>query len=215
MGELVPAHPIIRLNVAVSLPVDFISTLSLLYRAVPGAGLDPWLVNARRTLPDETRYDLDILEGFSGRLLYYIEEPVTRFDPLAPENRDATFGDLLDFMTDLSPADYLAMAVRAVERVRVDEGLDPRSPDPDDDDARRETSWRRFLDPALTTATSDEVIPLFDDPSQLRRRTLSLSVPSGRPSTGTSSFGRPMSCRPPPTRRPSFCTEGSGGCLAT
>ena len=174
MGELVPAHPIIRLNAAVSLPVDFISTLSLLYRAVPGAGLDPWLVNARRTLPDETRYDLDILEGFSGRLLYYLEEPVTRFGPLAPENRDATFGDLLDFMTDLSPADYLAMAVRAVQRVRLDEGLDPRPPDRDDDEGRREVNWRQFLDPALTTATSDEVIPLFIDPSQLRRRTLGL-----------------------------------------
>lgn len=174
MGELVPAQPIIRLNTAVSLPVDFISTLSLLYRAVPGAGLDPWLVNARRVLPDETRYGLDILEGFSGRLLYYLEEPVTRFNPLAPENRDATFSDLLDFMTDLSPADYLGMAIRAVQRVREDEGLETQRPDLDMDDARRDLSWRRFLEPALTTATPDEVIPLFEDPVQLRRRTLSL-----------------------------------------
>lgn len=176
MGELVPAQPIIRLNSAVSLPVDFISTLSLLYRAVPGAGLDPWLVNARRTLPDETRYDLDILEGFSGRLLYYLEEPVTRFDPFSPANRDATFLDLLDFMTDLSAADYRDMAVRAVERVRTDQHLDPRRPDLDrsDDRAERDLAWRRFLEPALTTATPDEVIPLFEDPAQLRRRTLNL-----------------------------------------
>lgn len=174
MGELVPAQPIIRLNSTVSLPVDFISTLSLLYRAVPGAGLDPWLVNARRTLPDETRYDLDILEGFSGRLLYYLEEPVTRFNPLVPGNLDATFIDLLDFMTDLSPREYLDMAVRAVQRVREDERLDMERPDPNQGDGQNELAWRRFLAPSLTTATADEVIPLFEDPAQLRRRTLNL-----------------------------------------
>jgi DNA-binding transcriptional ArsR family regulator len=174
MGELVPAQPIIRLNSTVSLPVDFISTLSLLYRAVPGAGLDPWLVNARRTLPDETRYDLDILEGFSGRLLYYLEEPVTRFNPLVAGNLDATFIDLLDFMTDLSPRDYLDMAVRAVQRVREDERLDTEWPDPNQGDGQNELAWRRFLAPSLTTATVDEVIPLFQDPAQLRHRTLNL-----------------------------------------
>lgn len=174
MGELVAAQPIIRLDSFVSLPVDFISTLSLLYRAVPGAGLDPWLLNARRSLPDETRYDLDILEGFSGRLLYYLEEPVTRFDPLSPANRDTSFADVIDFMTDLSPADYLDMAVRAVQRVREDEHLDTTAPDPNADQRDRDLAWRRFLEPALTTSTPDEVIPLFEEPSQLRLRTINL-----------------------------------------
>lgn len=175
MGELVPAQPIIRMNSVVSLSVDFISTLSLLYRAVPGAGMDPWLVNARRSLPDETRYDLDILEGFSGRLLYYLEEPVTRFDPLAARNRDAGFADVLDYMTDLSPADYLQMAIRAVQRVRRDDGLDPGPPSLDlTDGADQDLHWRQFLEPALTTATPDEVIPLFEDPARLRLRTINL-----------------------------------------
>ena len=175
MGELVPAQPVIRMNSVVSLPVDLISTLALLYRAVPGAGMDPWLVNARRSLPDETRYDLDILEGFSGRLLYYLEEPITRFDPLAPDNRDAGFADVLDFMIDLSQADYLHMAIRAVQRVRQDERLDPGLPALDIDDAdERDLRWRSFLEPALTTATPDEVIPLFEDPAQLRLRTINL-----------------------------------------
>lgn len=174
MGELVAAQPVIRLDSQVSLPVDFISTLSLLYRAVPGAGLDPWLVNARRTLPDETRYDLDILEGFSGRLLYYLEEPVTRFDPLAPANREATFADIIDFMIDLTPDDYLAMAVRGVQRVREDEGLDPTPPVLPDDPETRDLVWRGFLEPALTTATPDEIIPLLEDPAQLRLRTINL-----------------------------------------
>ena len=174
MGELVPAQPIIRMDSIVSLPVDFISTLSLLYRAVPGAGMDPWLVNARRSLPDETRYDLDILEGFSGRLLYYLEEPITRFDPLAPRNRDAGFADVLDYMTDLSPAEYLDMAIRAVQRVRVDSGLDPTPPSVASTDDERDLRWRQFLEPALTTATPDEVIPLFDDPVRLRLRTINL-----------------------------------------
>ncbi len=169
MGELVPAQPIIRLNSVVSLPVDFISTLALLYRAVPGAGMDPWLVNARRSLPDETRYDLDILQGFSGRLLYYLEEPITRFDPLAPRNRDAGFADVLDYMTDLSPADYLQMAIRAVQRVRRDDRLDPTPPALDTAaESARDLQWRPFLEPALTTATPDEVIPLFEDPARLR-----------------------------------------------
>ena len=175
MGELVPAQPIIRMNSVVSLPVDFISTLALLYRAVPGPGMDPWLVNARRSLPDETRYDLDILEGFSGRLLYYLEEPITRFQPLAPRNRDAGFADVLDYMTDLSPDDYLQMAIRAVQRVRRDDRLDPAPPDLDiDDAAERDLQWRQFLEPALTTATPDEVIPLFEDPTRLRLRTINL-----------------------------------------
>ncbi len=175
MGELVPAQPIIRMNSVVSLPVDFISTLSLLYRAVPGAGMDPWLVNARRSLPDETRYDLDILEGFSGRLLYYLEEPVTRFDPLAARNRDAGFADILDYMTDLSPDEYLGMAIRAVQRVRQDDQLDPTPPELDStDEAARDLNWRKFLEPALTTATPDEVISLFEDPARLRLRTINL-----------------------------------------
>ena len=52
MGELVAGQPALRIETAVSLPLDLVSVLSLLYRAVPGSGLDPWLIEARRRLPD-------------------------------------------------------------------------------------------------------------------------------------------------------------------
>ena len=168
MGELVAAQPAIRLSVLVSLPIDFVSTLSLLYRALPGAGFDPWLVNARRTLTDETRYDLDILEGFSGRLLYYLESPINRFEPLSPANRDATFPELLDFISDITADEYRSLAVEAVQRVRRDAGLDDAPPEISGNRIQRESAWSRFLEPALTTATVDEVIPLFEHPDQLR-----------------------------------------------
>src|SRR3712207_7752144 len=82
MGNLVAGQPALRIETAVSLPLDMISVLSLIYRAVPGSDLDPWLVDVRRRLPGPVRADLDLLHGFSGRLLYYPEEPVMRFEPL-------------------------------------------------------------------------------------------------------------------------------------
>jgi ArsR family transcriptional regulator len=153
-----------------------VSILALLYRAGPGSGLDPWLIEMRRSLPDSTRYDLDVLEGFSGRLLYYLEEPVNRFGPLDPENRDAPFADLLDFLTDLSSEDYREIAIGSVCRVRAEQGMDTTVPlpGPGDDPATRDLMWRRFLEPALTTATADDVIPLLDQPELLRLRTINL-----------------------------------------
>ena len=85
MGELVAGTPAPRLSTAVSLPLDLVSILSLLYRAGPESGLDPWLIETRRSLPADLRADLDLLHGFSGRRLYYMEEPAMRFGPLQPE----------------------------------------------------------------------------------------------------------------------------------
>ena len=177
MGELVAAQPVLRLSTAVSLPLDMISTLALLYRAGPGSGLDPWLIEMRRSLPDSTRYDLDVLEGFSGRLLYYLEEPVNRFQPLASENEQASFADLLDFLTEeLTADDYRDIAIGSVRRVRAEQGMDTTVPlpGPTDDPASRDLMWRRFLEPALTTATADDVIPLLEQPELLRLRTINL-----------------------------------------
>src|SRR3954469_25158524 len=89
MGELVVGRPALRLNYVISLPLDMVSVMSLLYRAVPGSGLDSWLVKTRRGLPEELRSDLDLLHGFSGRLLYYREEPIMRFEPLRPDRAQA------------------------------------------------------------------------------------------------------------------------------
>src|SRR5215203_7192196 len=114
MGELVAGQPALRIETVVSLPLDMISVLSLLYRAVPGSHLDPWLVDARRRLPESVRADLDLLHGFSGRLLYYPEEPVMRFEPLRPYRLDASFEDLRAFMADSPASAYRDMVEHAL-----------------------------------------------------------------------------------------------------
>jgi len=169
MGELVAGTPALRLSTAVSPPLDLVSVLSLLYRAVPGSDLDPWLVAARRGLPPVLRADLDLLHGFSGRLLYYMEEPVMRFDPLRPDRLAASVGELLAFLDELPPEEYRRMAASALERVARDLGQPPPvglGEDPD--------GWRRALEPALTTASADEVLPLLADPAWLKERTIGL-----------------------------------------
>ena len=113
MGELVAGTPALVLTTAVSLPLDLVSALSLLYRAVPGSGLDPWLIATRRQLPAALQADLDLLHGFSGRLLYYVEEPVLRFEPLRPDHLDAGFDELLAFLDGLPPAAYRVMVIHA------------------------------------------------------------------------------------------------------
>lgn len=169
MGELVAGKPVLQLNFRVSLPLDMVSVMSLLYRAVPGSGLDPWLVATRRSMPDELRADLDLLHGFSGRLLYYMEEPVMRFQPLEPDRADAQIDDLLDFLESEPAEAYLAMMAHALERVHRDLGESRAAPDFGD-----EIGWRRFVEPALTTATGDDVWALIQNPEQLKLRTVSL-----------------------------------------
>jgi len=120
-------------------------------------------------MPEELRADLDLLHGFSGRLLYYMEEPVMRFQPLAPDRSDAQIAELLDFLDAEPPGAYLAMVAHALERVHRDLGDSRTAPDYGD-----ENGWRRFVEPALTTATGDDVWALIQDPEQLKRRTISL-----------------------------------------
>lgn len=169
VGELVAGKPVLQLNFRVSLPLDLVSVMSLLYRAVPGSGLDPWLVATRRSMRTELRADLDLLHGFSGRLLYYMEEPILRFRPLASENLGAGFDDLIGFLEREPPESYLEMVSHALERVHRDLGT-PRTAPPIGDD----TAWRRFTEPAVTTATSDDVVALVGEPTVLKERTLTL-----------------------------------------
>src|SRR5215210_1787803 len=167
MGDLVAGQPALRIETVVSLPLDMISVLSLLYRAVPGSDLDPWLVGARRRLPEPVRTDLDLLHGFSGRLLYYPEEPVMRFEPLRPERLDASFEDLRAFMAAIPAVDYCDMVGHALERVYADLEIRWRAP-------TDEESWARALAPALTTTSLADVLALIADPAQLKRRTITL-----------------------------------------
>ena len=154
MGELVAGQPALRIETAVSLPLDLVSVLSLLYRAVPGSGLDPWLIDARARLPDAVRADLDLLHGFSGRLLYYPEEPVMRFEPLRQDRQDAGFDDLIAFMRALPDSAYREMVEHALERVHADREMRWRPP-------ADEEAWRRALLSAITTARPDDVMVLL------------------------------------------------------
>ncbi len=170
VGEFVVGKPALRLNYRVSLPLDLVSAMSLLYRAVPGSGLDPWLVATRRSLPRDLRADLDLLHGFSGRLLYYMEEPVMRFEPLRDDRKDANFAELIGFLEALPSSAYREMAVHALSRVHQDLGSEVDPPPMDAD----EGAWRRFLEPGLTTAAGDEALALVREPELLRDRTLRL-----------------------------------------
>ena len=167
VGNLVAGQPALRIETAVSLPLDMVSVLSLIYRAVPGSDLDPWLVDARRHLPATVRADLDLLHGFSGRLLYYPEEPVMRFDPLHRDRLDATFDDLIDFMSDIPASEYREMVAHALQRVYAD--LEMRWRPPAD-----EESWARALAPALTTTPLADALALIADPAELKQRTIGL-----------------------------------------
>jgi DNA-binding transcriptional ArsR family regulator len=169
MGELVVGRPALQLNSTVSLPLDMVSIMSLLYRAVPGSGLDRWLIATRRGLPEALRADLDLLHGFSGRMLYYMEEPIMRFEPLRAARADATFDELIAFLSDLPAEDYRDMAAHSLERVHRDLGTPQAAPAVSD---RR--AWRDYVEPALTTATADDVLVLIEQPEELKTRTIHL-----------------------------------------
>ena len=169
MGELIVGRPALQVNTAVSLPLDMVSVMSLLYRAVPGSGLDSWLISTRREMPGQLQHDLDLLHGFSGRLLYYMEEPIMRFDPLREDRLAATVDDLLAFLNKLPALDYRDMVERALGRVHQDLGTGLATPAD-----TNETAWRRFIEPGLTTASGEEVLELILDPDELKRRTIRL-----------------------------------------
>jgi DNA-binding transcriptional ArsR family regulator len=169
MGELIVGRPALQVNAAASLPLDMVSVMSLLYRAVPGSGLDPWLVATRRALPGQLQHDLDLLHGFSGRLLYYMEEPVMRFEPLREDRLDASVADLLGFLDELPAYAYREMAENAIGRVHQDLGTGLAAPHGSD-----ELEWRRFIEPAITTANGEEVLTMLLDSEQLKARTTRL-----------------------------------------
>jgi len=158
-------------TVLVSLPLDLVCVLSLLHRAVPESHFDPWLTDTRARLPQAVRENLDLLHGFSGRLLYYPEEPVMRFRPLDPDRGAASFETLIAFLLTLPPAEYIEMVASALRRTHRDLGLPFRPIDGDD----RE-SWRLAIEPCLTTASLNDALDLVADPSGLKRRTVDLFV---------------------------------------
>src|SRR4051794_14508693 len=96
MGQLILGRPAPRQLFAVSEPLELTSAISLTFRAGAAAenpGFDRWLIDAWQTLDAGVRHDLELLLGFSGRQLYYIEELLFAFDALDPDRLDASFDD--------------------------------------------------------------------------------------------------------------------------
>lgn len=175
MGELVVGRPVLKQLYVASAPLVLTSAISLAFRAtVPDGdtsipGFDPWLLDARRSLESGLRHDLDLLLGFSGRLVYYIEELLFSYDVLEPDRIDSSFDDYLAHLKSLPPAAFQRMAANSVMRVYRDRGV-VESP-PDDDDV---AEWRMFIRPGITRADLDEAASLLTSPAHLRERTLAL-----------------------------------------
>src|SRR5215218_4997444 len=89
------------------------------------------------------------------------------FEPLRPDRLDATFEDLLAFMSEIPAREYREMVGHALQRVYAD--LEMRWRPPTD-----EESWARALAPALTTTPLRDVLALITDPTKLKRRTIAL-----------------------------------------
>ncbi len=104
MGELIVGRPALKLEFAVSVVLDLTSAISLVSRATDPRRFDPWLVDARQALSPEIQSDLDTMLGFSGRLLYFIEELLMSFDPFAPDRLAAGFDEYLEHLESLATA---------------------------------------------------------------------------------------------------------------
>lgn len=176
MGQLIVGRPAPKQLFAVSAPLELTSAISLTFRAAGAAeseveelGFDRWLVDAWRSLDAGLRHDLDLLLGFSGRLLYYIEELLFAFEALSPDRLDASFDDYLAFLESLPAERYQEMAANALVRIYRDRGLNETPPATDN-----ANEWRMFLRPGITRASVDEAAALVTSPEQLRLRTLAL-----------------------------------------
>lgn len=170
MGKLLVGKPTLTMEFVVSAPLDLVVTLVLVYR-VPemGAGADPWCAATRAALGPDLCHALDTLYGCSGRSLYFAEELLMGFDPLAPGRREATYADYRAFLVARPPAWYTAALVRALRRVHHDHGAS--IPEPAGAD---HAAWERFLAPGIQRAAPADVIALATDPQRLKDAVLTL-----------------------------------------
>jgi DNA-binding transcriptional ArsR family regulator len=169
MGELILGQPALKIAVNTSVPLDLTSAISLMVRATDEHRFDDWLVDARKRLDPDVRHDLETLLGFSGRLLYYIEELLMSFDPFNPAQLEASFSDYLSHLDAMPVEAYHRMAVNSLRRVHEDLGM-PRDVPANGD----RQVWREFVQPGITRANMDEVVDLLMAPEQLKARTVRL-----------------------------------------
>ena len=171
MGQLIVGRPAPKQLFAMSAPLELTSAISLTFRAAGAAesdvvdqGLDTWLIDAWRSLDAGLRHDLQLLLGFSGRLLYYIEELLFAFDALSPDRLDASFNDYLSFLDSLSASRYQEMAANTLVRIYRDRGLNESPPTSDNPN-----EWRMFLRPGITRANIDEAAALVTSHTLAKR----------------------------------------------
>lgn len=169
MGELIVGRPALKLQFAASVPLDLTSAISLVYRATDPRRFDRWLVEARQALDPDVQHDLDTLLGFSGRLLYYIEELLMSFDPFEPSHIGADFDAYASHLRALPAWAYQSMVAQSLLRVYRDRGVTEAPPDTADSAA-----WRAFVEPGITRADLSEVVDLVLAPEQLKARTVRL-----------------------------------------
>jgi DNA-binding transcriptional ArsR family regulator len=174
MGQLIVGRPAPKQYFGTSAPLELTSAISLAYRASAAAeredpGFDRWLVDVVRSLDAGLQHDLNLLLGFSGRLVYYVEELLFRFDALNPQRLGASFEDYLAFLSELDGLEFQRMAANSLVRIYQDRGLTESPPVSDDPN-----EWRMFLRPGVTRANIDEAAALLTSPDQLKRRTLAL-----------------------------------------
>jgi DNA-binding transcriptional ArsR family regulator len=164
---------VLRQVVAVSVPLVLTSAISMVYRAVSRDGdpvlpsVDPWYIEARTRLSSDVQHDLDLLMGFSGRLLYYGEELMFSFDPLDPDRLDASYEDFHGHLQELPAIAYQRMAANAVRRLYRDQGTPAEPPETSDPG-----EWRDYLQGSVISGDLDELVGLITQPQELKNRSL-------------------------------------------
>jgi ArsR family transcriptional regulator len=170
MGKLLVGRPTLAMEFVVSAPLDLVVTLVLVYRAPEmGAQADPWCAATREAMGPELRQLLDTLYGCSGRGIYFAEELLMGFDPLAPDRRDAEYAAYRAYLANQTPEWFVEALRRAVRRVQQ-EVRDVR-PDPAPGDR---AAWQQFIEPGLQRADPTEIVRYATNPADLKAAVLTL-----------------------------------------
>jgi DNA-binding transcriptional ArsR family regulator len=170
MGKLLVGRPTLTMEFLVSAPLDFVVTLVLVYRAPEmGARADDWCIATRDALDAGSARTLETIYGSSGRSIYFAEELLMPFDPLAHEHREATYATYRAYLAHQSPAWYLNALKRALRRVHHEQGVSV--PEPADGDR---AAWERFLTPGITRAKLADIVAFALHPADLKAAVLAL-----------------------------------------
>ncbi len=122
MAELIAARSPLQVTFVNSLPLNVLLTMALVPTADQFEGLDEWLRNAAAALPVERRRELDLLTGFPGGYMRFVEAIAARLLPLHGEAEQGVFADLLSRLEALSVEDFQALALQSLRRGPLRDG---------------------------------------------------------------------------------------------